>query len=385
MKRQAELTAIDYPGSDGKPLAESERHAIATVDAWQALKRFFASRPDVYVGMDMLLYHVEGDPRRSVVPDVFVVLGAPKLPHRDTWLLWEEGRAPDFVLEVTSRTTRREDEGRKRRLYRDLGVAEYWQFDPTGDYLSPLLKGARLEGGEYEPIPSVATVDGGLRMRSVLGLELRLERGLLRLYDPAAGRTSRRRRSDRGRSQAPRRRGSRASRQRSCTSRQRSRAIQHRRSDRRPSQTPHRRARSRSASGARLKSTGPAPEGARPQAPSTRARNRGGRRCGSACSNAQAMRINVGSLQATPKKETPTERPWMWPVTQAALPLGPGMASGRYRGAPCRDPSRGTGTSPRPAPVRQAASVSAPLASASISGSRDACCRKFGINPRFCW
>ncbi len=187
MKRQAELTAIDYPSSDGKPLAESERHAIATVDAWQALKRFFASRPDVYVGMDMLLYHVEGDPRRSVVPDVFVVLGAPKLPHRDTWLLWEEGRAPDFVLEVTSRTTRREDEGRKRRLYRDLGVAEYWQFDPTGDYLSPLLKGARLEGGEYEPIPSVASVDGGLRMRSVLGLELRLERGLLRLYDPAAG------------------------------------------------------------------------------------------------------------------------------------------------------------------------------------------------------
>ena len=186
MKRQAELTAIDYPSSDGKPLAESERHAIATVDAWQALKRFFASRPDVYVGMDMLLYHVQGDPRRSVVPDVFVALGAAKLPHRDTWLLWEEGRAPDFVLEVTSRTTRREDEGRKRRLYRDLGVAEYWQFDPTGDYLSPLLKGARLEGGEYEPIPSVATVDGGLRMRSVLGLELRLERGLLRLYDPAA-------------------------------------------------------------------------------------------------------------------------------------------------------------------------------------------------------
>ncbi len=186
MKRQAELTAIDYPSSDGKPLAESERHAIATVDAWQALKRFFASRSDVYVGMDMLLYHVQGDPRRSVVPDVFVVLGAAKLPHRDTWLLWEEGRAPDFVLEVTSRTTRREDEGRKRRLYRDLGVSEYWQFDPTGDYLSPLLKGARLEGGEYEPIPSVASVDGGLRMRSVLGLELRLERGLLRLYDPAA-------------------------------------------------------------------------------------------------------------------------------------------------------------------------------------------------------
>lgn len=187
MKRQAELTAIDYPSSDGKPLAESERHAIATVDAWQGLKRFFAARPDVYVGMDMLLYYVEGDPRRSVVPDVFVALGAPKLPHRDTWLLWEEGRSPDFVLEVTSRTTRREDEGHKRKLYRELGVAEYWQFDPAGDYLDPLLKGARLEAGGYRPIPSVASVDGSPRMRSRLGLELRLERDRLRLFDPAAG------------------------------------------------------------------------------------------------------------------------------------------------------------------------------------------------------
>lgn len=187
MKRQATLTAIDYPSSDGKPLAETERHAIATVDAWQALKRFFASRHDVYVGMDMLLYYVEGDPRRSVVPDVFVVLGAPKLPRRDTWLLWEEGRSPDFVLEVTSRTTRREDEGRKRRLYRQLGVGEYWRFDPTGDYLDPILKGARLTEGGYETIPSIAGVNGSLRLASDLGLELRLEQSRLRLFDPADG------------------------------------------------------------------------------------------------------------------------------------------------------------------------------------------------------
>ena len=108
----------------------------------------------------MLLYFVEGNPRQSVVPDVFVVLGAPKLPPRDNWLVWREGRVPDFVLEITSRTTRREDEGRKRQLYRRLGVTEYWQYDPTGDYLDPVLKGARLVDDSYRPIAGITETDG---------------------------------------------------------------------------------------------------------------------------------------------------------------------------------------------------------------------------------
>ena len=48
-----------------------------------------------------------------------------------------------FVLEITSKWTRREDEG-KKKLYEDLGVREYWQFDPTGHYLEPILKGREL-------------------------------------------------------------------------------------------------------------------------------------------------------------------------------------------------------------------------------------------------
>ena len=179
---------VEYPSSDGKPLAETERHAIATVNAWQGLKHFFAARADVYVGMDMLLYFVEGDPRQSVVPDVFVVLGAPKLPPRDNWLVWREGRVPDFVLEITSRTTRREDEGRKRQLYRRLGVTEYWQYDPTGDYLDPVLKGARLVDDAYQPIAGITETDGTPRLASALGVELHLVRGSLRLFDPRRGR-----------------------------------------------------------------------------------------------------------------------------------------------------------------------------------------------------
>ena len=57
--------------------------------------------------------------------------------ERQSYRLWEEPRGPDFVLEVTSRRTWREDQGRKRKQYEMLGVPEYWQYDPTGDYLQP--------------------------------------------------------------------------------------------------------------------------------------------------------------------------------------------------------------------------------------------------------
>ena len=78
-----------------------------------------------------------------MAPDVFVVLGA-NSADRCTYLLWEEPKAPDFVLEVTSCSTRHEDQVIKRDLYRSLGVREYFLFDPTNDYLKPPLQGLEL-------------------------------------------------------------------------------------------------------------------------------------------------------------------------------------------------------------------------------------------------
>ena len=91
---------------------------------------------------------------------------------------------------MTSRSTRKEDLGRKRDTYASLGVGEYWLFDPTGDWLAPRLQGLRLHEGGYRPLPSVATVDGGLMLHSeALGLDMRLEAGEdLRFHDPATGR-----------------------------------------------------------------------------------------------------------------------------------------------------------------------------------------------------
>ena len=82
-----------------------------------------------------------------------VVFG-PEQRERDNYKSWENGGAlPSFVLEVTSRKTRSEDINRKFTLYERLGIAEYFLFDPIGDYLMPPLLGYRLEDGLYHPIP----------------------------------------------------------------------------------------------------------------------------------------------------------------------------------------------------------------------------------------
>ena len=179
------LAPSDYPESDGKPMTETPIHWRATVDAADPLHEFYRERSDVYVGSDMMMYYTEGDPRRSVVPDVWVAFGVPKLPERRTWLIWLEGKGPDFVLEITSKSTRREDEGRKKKLYEQLGVREYWQFDPTGDYLDPILKGRELgPEGKYRNLV-LEKRDGARCFTSLLGLELRLKGGRLCYFDPA--------------------------------------------------------------------------------------------------------------------------------------------------------------------------------------------------------
>lgn len=176
---------VDYPTSDGKPMAETELHRDDMIDVIEVLKDHFADRPDVYVTGNLLLFYEEGNRRKHVSPDVFVVRGIPKLPPRDYYLLWKEGKAPEVVIEITSRTTRREDQNKKLGLYRDLlKVGEYFQFDPTEDYLKPPFQGHRLVGGQYQRI---APVNGRLPSE-VLGLHLQREGTELRFHDPVTGR-----------------------------------------------------------------------------------------------------------------------------------------------------------------------------------------------------
>ena len=172
---------IDYPTSDGKPMAETDYHYRQLVDSRDTLDFHFADDPMVYVSGNMLMYYVEGDKRKHVSPDVFLVKGVKK-GSRLYYLTWEEGKTPNVIIEITSKSTRKEDTDTKFVLYRDvLKVKEYFMFDPFGDYLKPdRLRGYRLRKGEYVPIP---LVDG--RMPSqVLGLHLERDGITLRLYDP---------------------------------------------------------------------------------------------------------------------------------------------------------------------------------------------------------
>ena len=179
---------IHYPSSDGKPMAENDAQRNAIMYGISALTRHFRRRRDVYVSGDLLIYYEEGNPRVSIAPDVFVVFGVEKR-ERPNYKLWEEGQAPAFVLEVASPSTWRDDVGRKRSVYAQLGVREYWQYDPAGEYLAARLQGERLTPSGYERQPVATGLDGTLTLRSErLGLELRVAPGReMRFRDPATG------------------------------------------------------------------------------------------------------------------------------------------------------------------------------------------------------
>ncbi len=177
------LDDLDYPTSDGRPMAETDWHRILMVALIDTLIEFFAKVPRIYVSGNLLVFYEEGNKRRHLAPDVFVVRGVPKR-KRPNYLIWREGKPPEFVIELTSSTTRREDIKKKFELYRDvLKVQEYFLFDPFEDYLKPAFQGFRLENGEYIRIDFV---DGRLPSE-VVGLHLERDGSELRLWNPVTG------------------------------------------------------------------------------------------------------------------------------------------------------------------------------------------------------
>ncbi len=177
-------SVVEYPTSDGKPLAETDLHFDRVTYAAHALKIRYGDTPDVYVGANMLVYDEPGNPRRHLAPDVFVVFGVPNR-RRDLFKIWQE-RPPSFVLEVTSKSTRHEDMRTKRQRYAAWGVAEYFLYDPRSEYLAPPLQGLALREGVYQSMPLMRFPNGQRGYASqVLGIHLCLKGSELRLFDPA--------------------------------------------------------------------------------------------------------------------------------------------------------------------------------------------------------
>lgn len=174
---------VCYPESDGKPMAETDNHRDLMVGMIEALKAFFMDEPMVYVSGNLFVYFGQGDPSACVAPDVFVVKGVIKKKRR-TYKIWEEGKGPELVIELTSKKTAFEDLKTKRQIYQEeLQVEEYFLYDPLREYLKPPLQGYRRVRERYQ---AIRRVKGRLRSR-VLGLELGVEESELRLYDPRSG------------------------------------------------------------------------------------------------------------------------------------------------------------------------------------------------------
>jgi Uma2 family endonuclease len=161
--RQYGLTRLptqdELPYSDGEPM-ETNYHVLQMYLLIDTLNAYWKDREDVFVGGNMFVYFSPTQSRTEDYrgPDFFVVQGV-KQRRRYSWVVWEEGKAPDLVIELLSDTTAHKDRNEKKLVYQDkLRVPEYFLFDP----LNGEFEGFRLRDGVYEPIQS----DGQGRLMS---------------------------------------------------------------------------------------------------------------------------------------------------------------------------------------------------------------------------
>ena len=158
-----------------------------------ALRRCLGAVATTLVLGEVPVGWIPGQREGILIPDLLVAFGvnpAVVIAQRG-YSIDEQGKPPDFALEIASHTTSRNDYTRKREGYAAYGVPEYWRFDPTGGRLYPEgLAGERLVNGVYVPI-DIDKADGDRRQwgrSEALGLDVCWEYGQLRWYDPAAQR-----------------------------------------------------------------------------------------------------------------------------------------------------------------------------------------------------
>ena len=167
-------------------MASSPEQMRGIVDTHHALDDYFASRPSVFLAMDMLVYDREGDNTSCLAPDVFVTFDVPG-PVGNSYRIWLVGKPPDVVWEFGSDSTWKEDAKEKKERYRQWGVAEYWLYAPHGGLHNPRLQGFQLVKGRYRRLPAERRRDGLLVVKSpLLGLEQHFDGQRLRLWNPVA-------------------------------------------------------------------------------------------------------------------------------------------------------------------------------------------------------
>jgi hypothetical protein len=170
-----------------EPLA-TQHHRDVIDSLYYSLRERLAG-PDVSVAAELRIYRSIAAVRARDFrePDLLVALGRPDYA-RLIYLLSEEGKAPDFVLEVLSETTHAKDTGEKRRWYRRIGVREYVVADPEGRYAGERrLQRWRLEEDpESRALPDIGR-EGETVRSAVLPYGLVVRDGWVRWVDPATG------------------------------------------------------------------------------------------------------------------------------------------------------------------------------------------------------
>ena len=159
-------TEDELPCDDGVPM-ETPRHRQQMNLLIETLEIYWADRQDVYVGGNMFLYYNVNQVRNRdfIGPDFFAVQGVERREHK-SWVIWQEGKGPDVVIELLSESTADYDKTEKKQLYQDrVRVPEYFLYDP----FSGELAGFSLRDGQYTPIEPDA--EGRLMSRQ-LGLML---------------------------------------------------------------------------------------------------------------------------------------------------------------------------------------------------------------------
>ena len=166
-----EPDTVEYP--EGHWTAQSLWHGDAVRQATVALLSRFRRREDVLVGMELRVYYERGNNKAHLQPDLLVAFGVDRGGNWRSFKVWEEGKAPDFVLEVASPSTAENDARHKAAEYLAIGVREYWRLDPEGSLVGRPLEGYEASGGRYGPVEAVECAGRGRWLRSaVLELEL---------------------------------------------------------------------------------------------------------------------------------------------------------------------------------------------------------------------
>ena len=156
------------------------------------LYRHFGSQENTIVLSETPLAWHHHQWEGALIPDLLIAfdVDAEDVVVRRGYSMSQQGKPPDFVLEVASESTGPRDEGRKRAGYQAYGVPEYWRYDPSGGrFHRQHLAGDRLVDGVYQPITIHQTDATHFWGHSeALNLDLCWENDYLRFWDPAARR-----------------------------------------------------------------------------------------------------------------------------------------------------------------------------------------------------